>query len=87
MNSFALGTSTSQVEVTHIDQFGIWLLACGKEYFLAYQDFPWFRQAKIDDVLRVQLLHEDHLYWPSLDIDLSIESIEQPEAFPLKYGD
>jgi hypothetical protein len=26
-----------------------------------------------------------HLYWPDLDIDLEIESIEYPERFPSKY--
>jgi len=25
-----------------------------------------------------------HFYWPNLDVDLSIESIEHPERFPLK---
>jgi hypothetical protein len=25
----------------------------------------------------------EHLYWPDLDIDLSVESIEHPERFPL----
>jgi hypothetical protein len=24
-----------------------------------------------------------HLYWPDLDIDLAVESIEHPEQFPL----
>jgi hypothetical protein len=24
-----------------------------------------------------------HLYWPDLDIDLAVESIRNPEAFPL----
>jgi hypothetical protein len=27
--------------------------------------------------------HPDHLYWPDLDIDLSLESIRHPENFPL----
>lgn len=25
----------------------------------------------------------DFLYWPDLDIDLTVESIEHPEKFPL----
>jgi hypothetical protein len=24
-----------------------------------------------------------HLYWPDLDVDLAVESIEHPERFPL----
>jgi hypothetical protein len=26
----------------------------------------------------------DHLYWPDLDVDLSVESIRHPERFPLR---
>jgi hypothetical protein len=25
-----------------------------------------------------------HLYWPDLDVDLSLDSIEHPERYPLK---
>jgi len=28
---------------------------------------------------------EKHIYWPNLDIDLSIDSIRDPLAFPLQY--
>jgi hypothetical protein len=29
----------------------------------------------------VELLNNNHLYWPDLDIDLTVESIEHPERF------
>ncbi len=48
-------------------------------------DYPWFREAKISDVLQVQLLNEDHLSGSTLDVDLHVESLEKPESFPLKY--
>jgi hypothetical protein len=51
--------------------------------FLAYNDFPWFRNAPVSAVLNVQLPQPHHLYWPDLDIDLAVESIEHPERFPL----
>jgi hypothetical protein len=31
----------------------------------------------------VELPSPDHLYWPGLDVDLAVESIEHPEQFPL----
>ena len=34
-------------------------------------------------MLNVQRLSEDHLYWPDLDVDLSISSIQDPASFPL----
>ena len=80
-----LGASTSLVEVANIDRFGFWLLVEDKEYFLPYEDFPWFRSAKVDQILNVELLHGSHLHWPDLDVDLCLDSLGQPDAFPLIY--
>jgi hypothetical protein len=33
--------------------------------------------------VRVQQPSAHHLYWPDLDVDLAVESIEHPERFPL----
>ena len=85
MTSSTLGASTFQVEVSNIDQHGFWLLVADKEYFLPYADFPWFRRATVDQILNVELLHEDHLHWPALDVDLSVRSLRDPDAYPLVY--
>jgi hypothetical protein len=29
------------------------------------------------------MVARDHLYWPDLDVDLAVESIRNPERFPL----
>lgn len=83
-----LGTAISapEVTVTHISKHGFWLLLGDEELHLPFQDFPWFRQATIDQLLHVEWPTPDHLYWPELDIDLSIESIRHPEAFSLVSG-
>ena len=83
MKSSTRGADTSQIEVSNIDQFGLWVLVENKEYFLPYDDFPWFRKATVDQILKVELLHQDHLYWPELDVDLCIDSLAEPERFPL----
>ena len=70
-------------EVSHISQHGVWLLLRDREMFLSYNDFPWFKDAAFSAVLNVQLPQPQHLYWPDLDIDLAVESIEHPERFPL----
>ena len=85
MTSSTLGASTLQAEVTNIDRFGFWLLVEDKEYFLPYEDVPWFREAKVEEILNVEILHGNHLYWPRLDVDLCLESLDQPDAFPLIY--
>lgn len=79
-----LGTSASEVEVSHISSHGVWLLTRGKELFMSYDDFPWFKDAPIGKVLNVKEPAPTHFYWPDLDVDLTEEIIEHPERFPLK---
>jgi hypothetical protein len=86
MKSHAGGKIILEVEVTQIDQQGIWLLIGEKELFLSFENFPWFRNASVSAIHNVELLNERHLHWPDLDIDLAVESIEHPELFPLISG-
>ncbi|MBI5701801.1 DUF2442 domain-containing protein [Candidatus Saganbacteria bacterium] len=72
------------VSVENITSFGIWLLAKEKEYFLKYRDYPYFKNQSVSSIQNVKLLHGFHLYWPKLDIDLEIDSLENPEKYPLK---
>lgn len=78
-----LGTPTSGVEVTNVSPHGLWLLLDDREFFLAFTYFPWFAQATIRDLTQVERPSAHHLYWPNLDVDLAVEAIEHPEAFPL----
>ena len=77
------GTDTSAVELTHVARQGFWLLIGDEELHLAFADFPWFRSATIDQLSDVQRPTADHLYWPQLDIDLAVDSVRHPAAFPL----
>ncbi|MDF7825684.1 DUF2442 domain-containing protein [Pontiellaceae bacterium B12227] len=79
------GESTSIIEVTNLDRMGFWILVGSKEYYLSFSDFPWFMDASIKNITHVVKESENHLYWPDLDIDLTLEMIENPEAYPLKY--
>jgi hypothetical protein len=78
-----LGTSTSRPEVTHVSKHGFWMLLDSEELLVPFEHFPWFRKATIEQLSDVQWPTENHLYWPQLDIDLSVESIRDPSAFPL----
>lgn len=78
------GTATSSVEVTHISRQGFWLLLDGRELFLPFEEFPWFREATIEQIHDIERPHPDHLRWPSLDVDLSVGSIDHPERYPLR---
>lgn len=77
------GTNTLAVEVTKVSRHGFWLLLDSEELLLPFADFPWFRQATIDQLSVVQRPAPGHLYLPQLDVDLAVESIRNPDAFPL----
>ncbi len=83
MKSGKLGKRTSAVEVANISKHGFWLLIENKERFVSFKDFPWFQNAAIGELLNVELASPRHLYWPDLDMDLAVESIDSPERFPL----
>jgi len=51
--------------------------------FVGFEHFPWFRDVPIGKLLNVELPQPHHLYWPELDVDLAVESIDHPERFPL----
>ena len=84
MSSSRHGFPTSGVEVTHVSSHGVWLLADGRELFLSFDDFPWFKDAPIGKIINVDQPTPGHFYWPDLDVDVSLESIEDPEKYPLK---
>lgn len=84
MKSSNVGTRTSAIEVLNISPNGIWLFVKGKEYFLPYAEFPWFKDAALSEVHHVRLLHGYHLRWDKLDVDLDLDSLEHPQRYPLK---
>lgn len=87
MKSASRGDDTLGVEVSGISAHGVWLLLGDHEVFLPFKNFPWFRNASVAGVLHVERPRPDHLYWPDLDIDLSVESILEPRRFPLVSRD
>lgn len=78
--------SSAKAEVQNISNQGLWLLINGKEFFLPFTEFPWFLKATIEQIYKLDFFNNKHLHWPELDIDISIESLEYPEAYPLKYS-
>jgi hypothetical protein len=55
---------------------------------MSYDKFPWFKDVPVGKIINVEEVTPGHFYWPELDVDLGIESIEHPERFPLrsKFG-
>ncbi len=84
MSSQLPGKTVSEVEVSNISKHGVWLLVGEREFFMPHEDFPWFQDAAVGKILNVEQPTPGHLYWPDLDVDLSLEMIDHPEKFPLK---
>jgi hypothetical protein len=78
------GSTTLGAEVTNVSGHCVWLLIDDEELALPFSEFPWFKAATIQQILNVLRPTFDHLYWPDLDVDLSVESIHHPERFPLR---
>lgn len=72
-----------ETEITNISTNGLWILTEEKEIFMPFETFPWFRDASVAKIANVETYSNGHLYWPDLDIDLTIDMIEHPERFPL----
>lgn len=77
------GVSTLEIEVSLVSNKGFWLLLSNEELFIAYAEFPWFRQATVDQITTIERPSLNHLYWPMHDVDLAVESIRNPALFPL----
>ena len=76
---------TSRVEVMGVSPHGLWVSVREKEYFLPYEEFPWFQDTRLSEIYHVQLVHGHFLRWKDLDVELALDSLEHPDRYPLKY--
>jgi hypothetical protein len=53
--------------------------------FLFFAGRRWFKNATVADILDVERPGDDHLHWPAIDVDLTLDMIENPRAYPLIY--
>ena len=75
--------SISEAEVTHISSHGAWLLSsAGRELFMLYDDFPWFKEQPVNVICNVEESSAGHFYWPDIDVDLSESIIGNPAYYP-----
>ena len=84
MSSVAHGPNTSVTEVTNVSRHGLWVMVDDQELFLPFDQFPWFKKASIEAVLNLERPQPHHLYWPDLDVDLTLASIQHPDRYPLQ---
>ena len=83
MQSAQRGKAASDVEVTNVSRHALWILIGELELYASFKDFPWFEDASIKQLTTVELPGPHHLYWPELDVDLAVDSLDHPERYPL----
>ena len=71
------------VEVTNVSLRGFWLLIGEDERFVSFKVFPWFQEASIAQLTNVRLPSSHHIYWPELDMDLAVDSLDYADRYPL----
>lgn len=72
-----------QVEITNISTYGLWMLIDDREYFLSYDDFPWFKNQTINNIAEFEVFGNNSIYFNNLDIDLNLDMIKNPQKYPL----
>lgn len=79
------GKNISIAEIQNISNYGIWIFVNDQEYFLPFDKYPWFQKATIGQIYDFDFHHGKHLHWPALDVDLDIDVLQKPDAYPLRF--
>ena len=82
MNASKNGTNTSKVN--YITSQGFYLSVNDKEYYLSFEEYPYFKQVPVEDIFNVEIDEYGDLRWDKYDIDLCEEILQSPETYPLK---
>jgi len=75
-------STNSAVEISRVSADGFSLVLGSEELSVRLSQFPWFRRATIAQLFDVVRPTPDHVHWPKLDIDLAVDSLRNPAAFP-----
>ncbi|MCD4696316.1 MAG: DUF2442 domain-containing protein [Bacteroidales bacterium] len=83
MKSLKNGTNILKAEITNVSQHGFWIYFSGKEYFLDYLNYPWFKDCTLSSLFNFTSDKYGNFHWKDLDIDLNLEIITNLEKYPL----
>ena len=84
MKSTKNGKNILKAEITNVSQHGFWIFFSGKEYFLNYSAFPWFKDCTLTTLFNFTSDEYGNFHWEDLDVDLNPDIIINPEKYPLK---
>jgi hypothetical protein len=52
---------------------------------MSYKEYPFFEKAPIKAVAFIEIDSMGNLHWPELDVDIEVDSLRNPEKYPLIY--
>lgn len=79
------GINTLACSITNIIPFGFWMLIEDNEYFISFSDYPAFKDKTISQILDFNFISPNQLTWKTLDIDIEIDALKNPQQYPLQY--
>ena len=85
MNSLQNGTCTLEFSVTTITDLGFWILIGDTEYFVPFEEYPVFKDATVKQILNLTIISPAQLRWETLDVDIELKALENPEMFPMVF--
>lgn len=84
-NATKNGMTMKENKFLSADATGFNIMANGVEYRLNFTDCPWFEYCTIAEMADFRA-DQWGVYWDAAEVDLSIESLQHPEKFPVKYS-
>lgn len=77
-------SSSASAEVVSVSRTAIIVMANGRQYFMSFAEFPWFKKGTLDAIYNLEQPAAHALHWPDLDIDIDLDYFDHPEKYPLK---
>lgn len=84
------GTNISQnkaeagSQITSVEKDGFWLLTSDGEFFVAFEQYPAFQKATVEQIFNFRE-HFGDFHWEELDIDIELDALKHPDQYPLKF--
>ena len=76
--------SRMNAQIANVERAGFWLLTPEGEYFVAFTDYPDFRNATIAQIHNFQT-RPDGFHWPDLDVEIELDALKHPDRFPRRF--
>ncbi len=85
MDSSKSGIDISVCSITGINDLGLWVLVEEKEYFVPFAEYPGFKDSSVNQILNIKYLPPSQLHWDEIDMDIELQALVKPEAYPLVF--